>query len=94
MVKHTQTPQNGQTHSNNSSATALNELKVPLVPNSLSLNLNIKNFMVSFYGWGFKCLKAADPVRGDSILLRSKNLTTKSLGVPETHLIDFKWMKG
>ena len=34
----------------------------------------------------FNCLKAAEPLRGDS--------TTKSLGIPGTPLIEFEKMKG
>ena len=32
---------------------------------------------------GFNCLKAAEPLQGDSLLL-----TIKSKGVPDNHLID------
>ena len=32
-------------------------------------NLEKKNFMAPFYGWSFKCLKAAEPLLGDSLLL-------------------------
>ena len=43
-----------------------------------------KNFMAPFYVYMvFNCLKAAEPLLGDSLLL-----TTKSPGVPDTHLID------
>ena len=40
--------------------------------------------MAPFYVYMvFNCLKAAEPLLGDSLLL-----TTKSPGVPDTHLID------
>ena len=38
---------------------------------------------------GFNCLKATEPLRGDSLLS-----TTQSPGVPGTHLINFERMKG
>ena len=37
----------------------------------------------------FHCLKATEPLQGDSLLL-----TTKSLGGLGTHLIDLRLMKG
>ena len=37
---------------------------------------------------GFNCLKAAEPLRGDSLLS-----TTKFPAIPGTHLIDFERMK-
>ena len=37
----------------------------------------------------FNCLKATEPLWGDSLLF-----TTKSPGVPGTHLIDLGMMKG
>ena len=45
--------------------------------------------MAPFYGWGFNCLKATEPLQGDSLLL-----TTQSPGVPGTRLIDLRSMKG
>ena len=45
--------------------------------------------MVPLYGWGFKCLKAAKPLWGDSLLF-----TSQSPGVPGIHLINFGGMKG
>ena len=38
---------------------------------------------------GFKCLKATEPLRRDSLLF-----TTQSPGVPGTRLINFGGMKG
>ena len=38
---------------------------------------------------GFKCLKATEPLGGDSLLF-----TTQSAGVPGTCLINFGGMKG
>ena len=38
---------------------------------------------------GFNCLKAAESLQGDSLLL-----TTKSRGIPVTHLIHLRKMKG
>ena len=43
----------------------------------------------SFLWKEFKCLKATEPLRGDSLLF-----TTQSRGVPGNHLINFNWMKG
>ena len=37
---------------------------------------------------GFNCLKATEPLQGDSLLF-----TTKSPGVPGTHIVDFRRMK-
>ena len=44
---------------------------------------NLKNFMPPFYEIGFNFLKIAEPLREGSLLL-----TTKSPGVPGTHLIN------
>ena len=38
---------------------------------------------------GFNCLKATEPLRGDSLIF-----TTQPPGVPGTHLINFNEMKG
>ena len=38
---------------------------------------------------GFNCLKAAEPLLGESL-----PFTTKSPGVPGTHLVDLGRMKG
>ena len=38
---------------------------------------------------GFNCLMATEPLRGDSLLF-----TTQFPGVPGTHLINFRRMKG
>ena len=38
---------------------------------------------------GANCLKATEPLRGDSLLF-----ITQSPGVPATHLINFDLMKG
>ena len=43
----------------------------------------------SFLWMGFNCLKAAEPLRGDSLFF-----TTQSPGFPGTHLINFDFMKG
>ena len=45
--------------------------------------------MVSFLWIGFNCLKATEPLCGDSL-----PLTIKSPGGPGTHLIDLGRMKG
>ena len=37
----------------------------------------------------FKCLKATEPLGGDSLLF-----TTQFPGGPGNHLINFNWMKG
>ena len=48
-----------------------------------------KNFMAPFLRMRCNCFKTAEPLRGDS-----KLFTTKSLGVPGTHLIDLGRMRG
>ena len=49
-----------------------------------------KNFVAPFYGLdvGQNCFKTTEPLRGDSL-----PFTTKSPGVPGTHLTDFGRMK-
>ena len=42
----------------------------------------------SFLWMGFNCLKATEPLRGDSLFF-----TTQSPGSPGTHLINFDGMK-
>ena len=42
-----------------------------------------------FLWMGFNCIKATEPLLGDSLLF-----TTKSPGGPGTHLIDLRKMKG
>ena len=49
---------------------------------------NIKLYS-SFLWMEFKCLKATEPLRGDSSLF-----TTQSPEVAGNHLINFTWMKG
>ena len=50
----------------------------------------IKNLKYGPFLWmGFNCLKATEPLQGDSLLF-----TTQSPGVPGTHLINFDGMKG
>ena len=48
-----------------------------------------KKLYGSFLWMGFNCLKATEPLRRDSLLF-----TTQFPGVPGTHLIDFRRMKG
>ena len=59
---------------------------------SVSLNeVEIKNFLKlydPFLWMGFNCLKATEPLRGDSLLF-----TTKFPAIPGTHLIDLERMK-
>ena len=53
------------------------------------LTFSIKKKLYSSFLWvGFNCLKAAEPLRGDSLLF-----TSKSPGGPGTHLIDIGRMK-
>ena len=70
--------------------------KVALWVKVLQNNLNFTyffiinlNFMAPFLWMGFNCLKATEPLRGDSLLF-----TTKSPGVPSTHFIVLRRMKG
>ena len=49
--------------------------------------INLKNYE-SFIWMGFKCLKAAEPQLGYSLLF-----STKTFGVPGTHMIDLRKMK-
>ena len=48
-----------------------------------------KNFTAPFLWMGFNCLKATEPLRGDSLLF-----TIQFSGVPGTQLIDLGRMKG
>ena len=50
---------------------------------------NFPNFTVPFLWMGFNCLKATEPLRGDSLLF-----TIQFPGVPGTQLIDLGRMKG
>ena len=50
----------------------------------------LKNELRGLFLWiGFNCLKAAESLQGDSLLL-----TAKSPGIPGTHLIHHRKMKG
>ena len=60
------------------------EQRFPII---LLLKKNI--FYSSFLWLGFNCIKATEPLRGDSLLF-----TTRSPGVPGTYLIDLGRMKG
>ena len=59
------------------------------------LDLQVINLLVHTHNvmaplWmGFNCLKATEPLRGDSLLF-----TAKPPGGPSTHLIDLGRMKG
>ena len=68
-------------------------LNAPLLPvkNKERNYLYMKNFKLygPFLWLGFNCIKAAEPLRGDSLLV-----TTYSTGVPGTHLNDLGRMKG
>ena len=52
------------------------------------LSLNFKLYG-PFLWMGFNCLKATEPLQGDSLIF-----TTKSPEVPATHLVDLERMKG
>ena len=56
---------------------------------SHNLSKNLKKNYAHFLWVGFNCLKATVPLRGDSLLF-----TTKILGGSDTHLSDFRRMKG
>ena len=45
-------------------------------------------FEKNFLWMGFNCLKATEPVRGDSLLF-----TTQPPGLPGIYLINLVWMK-
>ena len=51
-------------------------------------NLNLKNFMAPFYGWG-STVSRLEPLRGGSLLF-----TNKFPEIPGTHFIDLGRMKG
>ena len=56
--------------------------------NLLSYMKNLKLYS-SFLWMGFTCLKATEPLQGDSFLF-----TIHSPVFPGNHLINFNWMKG
>ena len=81
----------------NSFTCILQELRIQRAINAVYILMTrtrtTKIFTFKLYGpflWmTFNCLKATGPLRGDSLLF-----TTKSPGVPGTHLIDLGRTKG
>ena len=66
-------------------------LNTPLLPvnnKEATSYMKTSKFYYPFLRRGFNCLKATEPLQRDSLLL-----TTRSQGIPGTHLINFDCMK-
>ena len=73
------------------SATITNDnvaLNIPLLLIKTIKKANKKNFMAPFYGWGSTASRL-QPLRGGSLLF-----TIQFPGIPGTHFIDLRRMKG
>ena len=60
-----------------------------LLSSNVALEYSFKKVCGPFLWMGLNCLKATEPLRGDSLLF-----TTRSPSTPGTHLIDLIKIKG